>query len=119
MSVRRRTWKKQDGSPGTAWVVAYTGKDGKRRIKTFDRKRAADLYHAKVNPRKKDVSCPLTYEDYAAIEPSAQSAQTDDPVLFSIAVSLKRLADNSDKSTEHLEQLRFGMGFINRNWGAR
>ena len=48
MSVRKRTWRKRDGSQGEAWVVAYTDQAGKRRIKSFDRKRDADDYRASV-----------------------------------------------------------------------
>ena len=48
MSVRRRTWTNADGSQGEAWVVNYTDADGKRRLKSFARKRDADAYHAKV-----------------------------------------------------------------------
>jgi integrase len=48
MSVRRRTWQNGDGSQGETWVVAYTDRDGKRRIRSFDRKKDADAYHASV-----------------------------------------------------------------------
>jgi integrase len=48
MSVRKRTWENRDGSRGEAWVVAYTDRDGTRRIKSFEKKRDADAYHATV-----------------------------------------------------------------------
>jgi integrase len=48
MSVRRRTWTNADGSQGEAWVVNYTDGTGKRRLKSFDRKRDAEAYHARV-----------------------------------------------------------------------
>jgi integrase len=48
VSVRKRTWRNSDGSQGAAWVVAYTDQSGKRRIKSFDRRRDADAYHAAV-----------------------------------------------------------------------
>jgi len=48
MSVRKRIWQNRDGSNGEAWVVAYTDQDGTRRIKTFERKKDADAYHARV-----------------------------------------------------------------------
>ena len=48
MSVRRRAWVNRDGSPGEAWVVDYTDQRGDRHIKTFDRRRDADAYHATV-----------------------------------------------------------------------
>jgi hypothetical protein len=33
---------------GEAWIVAYTDQGGKRRIKSFDRKRDADAYQASI-----------------------------------------------------------------------
>jgi len=48
MSVRKRTWRNGDGSDGEAWVVAYTDRAGIRRIKTFDRKRDAEIFEAAV-----------------------------------------------------------------------
>ena len=44
MTVRKRTWTNRDGSQGEAWVVAYTDQAGKRRLKSFDKKREADSY---------------------------------------------------------------------------
>jgi integrase len=49
MSVRKRAWENRDGSQGEAWVAAYTDQGGKRRIKTFDRRRDADAFHATVS----------------------------------------------------------------------
>ena len=49
MSVRKRTWRNGDGSQGEAWIVAYADQSGKRRIKTFERKRDADAYHGSVS----------------------------------------------------------------------
>jgi integrase len=49
MSVRKRTWKNQDGSTGEAWVVTYTDRAGKRRLKTFDRKRDAEVHESTVS----------------------------------------------------------------------
>jgi integrase len=48
MSVRKRSWRNRDGSPGEAWVVAYTDQGGTRRLKSFGRRRDADAYHAAV-----------------------------------------------------------------------
>jgi integrase len=48
MSVRRRTWTNRDGSQGEAWVVAYSDRDGRQRLKTFALKREAEAYHATV-----------------------------------------------------------------------
>jgi integrase len=48
MSVRKRTWTNQDGSQGETWVVAYSDQGGKRRIRSFEKKRDADAFHASV-----------------------------------------------------------------------
>jgi integrase len=48
MSVRKRTWSNSDGSQGEAWVVAYTDAGGGRHLRSFDRRREADAYHASV-----------------------------------------------------------------------
>jgi len=44
MSVRRRTWINDDGSQGEAWIVNYTDGAGKRRLKTFKRRRDAERF---------------------------------------------------------------------------
>jgi integrase len=49
MSVRRRVWENRDGSQGESWIVNYTDQGGTRRMKSFDRKRDADAFHATVN----------------------------------------------------------------------
>ena len=41
MTVRKRTWTNRDGSQSESWVVAYTDQAGKRRLKSFDKKREA------------------------------------------------------------------------------
>src|SRR5260370_19275174 len=47
MSVRRRKWKTSKGEEREAWVDRYgSGKD--RHIATFERKKEAEDYHAKV-----------------------------------------------------------------------
>jgi integrase len=48
MSVRKRTWRNRDGSQGESWIVNYTDQSGTRRMKSFDRKRDADAFHATV-----------------------------------------------------------------------
>jgi integrase len=49
MSVRRRTWESADGSRGEAWVVNYTDSGGKRRLKTFKRRRDAEGFELAVS----------------------------------------------------------------------
>jgi integrase len=49
MSVRKRAWRNRDGSQSESWIVNYTDQGGTRRMKSFDRKRDADAFHATVN----------------------------------------------------------------------
>lgn len=56
MSVRKRTWKNSDGTQGEAWVASYTSQKGGKRtrhIRSFDRKRDADDFHASVSADKR------------------------------------------------------------------
>ncbi|CAO4194058.1 tyrosine-type recombinase/integrase [Methylorubrum extorquens] len=46
-SVAKREWTHK-GETKVAWVVRYTDQGGKRRMKTFDRKKDADRYRTKV-----------------------------------------------------------------------
>ena len=48
MSVRKRKWVTRLGEPKECWVCNYTDAQGVRRLKTFDRKKDADAYHATV-----------------------------------------------------------------------
>jgi integrase len=48
MSVRKRKWITRLGEAKEAWVVDYTDQQGTRHLKTFDRKKEADEYHASV-----------------------------------------------------------------------
>jgi integrase len=49
MSVRKRIWKNAKGETKEAWVVDYADQAGKRRLKTFKRKKEADAYHSRAN----------------------------------------------------------------------
>jgi integrase len=44
MAIRKRTWTTRKGEQKTAWVVDYKDQNGKRRLKTFDRKKDADAW---------------------------------------------------------------------------
>jgi len=46
MSVRKRTWTNAKGVEKTAWVVDYVDAKGKRRLKTFPKKKDADAFAA-------------------------------------------------------------------------
>jgi integrase len=51
VSVRKRRWTTKSGEVNEAWIVHYAklGEDGrKEHIKTFDRKKDAEAYHAEV-----------------------------------------------------------------------
>jgi integrase len=48
MSVRKREWTTRLGEQREAWIVDYTDGAGKRHIDTFERKKDADAYEAKV-----------------------------------------------------------------------
>jgi integrase len=48
MSVRKRTWTTRKGEPKECWIVDYVDGAGDRHIRTFDRKKEADDYHAGV-----------------------------------------------------------------------
>ena len=48
MPVRKREWTTRKGEPREAWIVQYLDQDGVDRIKTFERKKDADAYHATV-----------------------------------------------------------------------
>ena len=48
MSVRKRAWTTRRGEAKEAWIVDYTDGTGKRRIRTFARKKEADAYAAKA-----------------------------------------------------------------------
>jgi len=44
MSIRKRTWKTAAGVEKEAWVVDYVDQAGKRRLKSFARKKSADSF---------------------------------------------------------------------------
>jgi integrase len=46
MSVSKRTWTTPSGEQRTAWVCRYSDLAGKRRLKTFERKKEADAFAA-------------------------------------------------------------------------
>ena len=48
MSTRRREWRTTNGEVRSSWVVAYGDQAGKRHIKSFARKRDADIYESEV-----------------------------------------------------------------------
>jgi integrase len=48
MSVRKREWTTTAGEKREAWIVDYADQAGERHIRTFDRKKDADAYHATV-----------------------------------------------------------------------
>ncbi len=49
MSVRKRAWTTSKGVEKEAWVVDYADQAGKRRLKTFTKKKVADNFAATAN----------------------------------------------------------------------
>ena len=49
MSVRKRAWTTSKGEQKEAWVVDYVDQTGKRRLKTFSKKKVADNFAATAN----------------------------------------------------------------------
>lgn len=49
MSVRKRAWTTSKGVDKEAWVVDYVDQAGKRRLKTFTKKKVADNFAATAN----------------------------------------------------------------------
>ncbi len=54
MSVRKREWTTPSGEVKTAWVVDYKDGQGKRRLKTFTRKKEADSFAATATVEVRD-----------------------------------------------------------------
>jgi hypothetical protein len=54
-SVRKRSWK-SGGEMKTAWVADYLDQAGKRRLKTFERKKEADLWLVNAAARSSGAS---------------------------------------------------------------
>jgi integrase len=48
MSVRKRKWMTRSGEAKEAWIVDYVDQQGGRHIRSFERKKEADTYHATV-----------------------------------------------------------------------
>src|ERR1700720_3271363 len=49
MSVRKRAWTNSIGEAKEAWVVDYVDQSGKRRLKTFARKKDADAFRSQAH----------------------------------------------------------------------
>ena len=48
MSVRKRSWITSKGEAKQAWIVDYSDQAGERHLKTFEKKKDAEAYHATV-----------------------------------------------------------------------
>ena len=62
MSVRLRYWRSPRGVR-YAWIADTVDENGKRHLKTFDRKRDADLYHLRVSTDVRAVKMKTTTRD--------------------------------------------------------
>ena len=49
MSIRKRTWTTAKGEAKEAWVVDYTDQGGKRRLKTFSKKKEAAAFRSRAH----------------------------------------------------------------------
>lgn len=54
MSIRKREWTTPKGEKKTAWVVDYVDGQGKRRLKTFAKKKEADQFEATAKVEVRD-----------------------------------------------------------------
>jgi integrase len=64
MSIRKRTWKNADDVEKAAWVVDYVDQSGKRRLKSFERKKNADSFNTTA---KNEVRVGIHTADSASI----------------------------------------------------
>lgn len=86
MSVRKRAWINRGGDRRTAWIVDYADQAGDRHIRSFDRKKDADAFHAKVNvdidagihtaPSKSIIVMEAAKNWIRGVEPEAREATT-------------------------------------------
>src|SRR5262249_49548515 len=56
MSVRKRKWVTSKGESKEAFVVDYVDQAGKRHLRTFDKKKAADAFHVTVRSEVRDCT---------------------------------------------------------------
>lgn len=93
-SVRKRKWT-HDGVEKEAWVVSYTDQGGKRRIKTFDKKKDADKHRTVVEVEiEKGVHTPDA--ETLTIRRAYEAVDRD----------LDRRAQDGDLSRSHLRSFR-------------
>jgi hypothetical protein len=95
VSVRKRTWITAKGVAKEAWVVDYTDQNGNRHLKTYEKKKQADAYHASVRVDESKGTHTLT----AACE-KAHPLDKDCPIwgVKAIASVIKR----SVRQTNHM-----------------
>jgi integrase len=86
MSVRKRSWTTRKGEQKESWIVDYIDQGGDRHIRTFDRKKDADDYHATVRvdvgkgihtPHRKSLTVADAAEnwiDYGCLRPLISTA---------------------------------------------
>lgn len=74
-SVRKRKWT-HNGVEKEAWIVSYTDQGGKRRIKTFDKKKDADRYRTQVETELTDKTH-TAWNESLTIEDGVRSFMKD------------------------------------------
>jgi integrase len=96
MSVRKRTWKTAKGEAKTAWAVDYVDQGGKRRLKTFERKKDADDFHSTA---KVEVKAGIHTADSASITVAEAGEQW---LAACVNAGLERTTIDAYRSHVHL-----------------
>jgi integrase len=96
VSVRKRSWKTQNGEVREAWIVDYADQRSQRHIKTFARKKDAEAFHAGVTA---DIAAGLHTAERASITvaeagvlwlKTAEAAKLERSTLLQYRVHLNR-----------------------------
>lgn len=101
MSVRKRVWKNRKGEEKTAWAVDYVDQEGKRRHKTFERKKDADDFHAKA---KVEIKAGTHTADSASITVAEAGERW---LVACVNAGLERTTVDAYRSHVHLHINRF------------
>jgi len=98
MSVRKREWTTHKGERREAWIVSYSDGHGDRHIKTFERKKDADAYHASV---KVEVASGIHTAPSRSITVK-QAAQDWLAYVTTEGIERATLANYTDAATRHI-----------------
>jgi integrase len=101
MSVRKRLWRNPKGEEKTAWAVDYVDQSGKRRLKTFERKKDADDFHAKA---KVEIKAGIHTADSSSITVAEAGERW---LAACVNAGLERTTVDAYRSHVHLHINRF------------